>query len=76
MEQQAELGVVLARLQALPEVDRAALLMRALEGLPYQEIATALDISVSAAKVKVHRARAGLMKLRTSGPQHAREGSR
>jgi RNA polymerase sigma-70 factor, ECF subfamily len=78
LEQQAELDAVLARLQTLPEVDRAAVLMRALEGLPYQEIATALDISLSAAKVKVHRARAVLMKLRTSGsgPQLEKEGSR
>jgi len=78
LDQQAELDAVLARLQTLPEVDRAAVLMRALEGLPYQEIAAALDISLSAAKVKVHRARAVLMKLRTSapGPPHEEEGSR
>jgi RNA polymerase sigma-70 factor, ECF subfamily len=78
LEQRAELDAVLARLQTLPEIDRAAVLMRALEGLPYQEIAGALDISVSAAKVKVHRARAILMKLRTSGsdPKLEKEGSR
>jgi RNA polymerase sigma-70 factor (ECF subfamily) len=78
LEQQAELDAVLARLQTLPEVDRAALLMRALDGLPYQEIATALGISLSSAKVKVHRTRAVLMKLRTSGPsaQPSNEGSR
>ena len=64
--QEAELSAVLARLQTLPEVDRAALLMRAFDGLPYQEIAQALGISLSAAKVKVHRARAVLMKLRTA----------
>jgi RNA polymerase sigma-70 factor (ECF subfamily) len=64
LEQRAELDAVLTRLQTLPDVDRAALLMRAMEGLPYQEIATALEISVAAAKVKVHRARAVLMKLR------------
>jgi len=78
LEQQAELDAVLARLQTLPEVDRAALLMRALDGLPYQEIAIALGISLSSAKVKVHRTRAVLMKLRTSGPiaQPSNEGSR
>jgi RNA polymerase sigma-70 factor (ECF subfamily) len=78
LEQQAELGAVLGRLQTLPEADRAALLMRALEGLPYQEIATALGISISAAKVKVHRARTVLMKLRTAGrgAPHANGGSR
>jgi RNA polymerase sigma-70 factor (ECF subfamily) len=78
LEQQAELDGVLARLQTVPEVDRAALLMRALDGLPYQEIATALGISVSSAKVKVHRTRAVLMALRTSGPKAPprNEGSR
>ena len=78
LEQQAELDAVLARLQTLPEVDRAALLMRALDGLPYQEIALALGISLSSAKVKVHRTRAVLMKLRASGPPapSSNEGSR
>jgi RNA polymerase sigma-70 factor, ECF subfamily len=78
LDQQTELDAVLARLQTLPEVDRAALLMRALDGLPYQEIAIALGISLSSAKVKVHRTRAVLMKLRTSGPgtQPSNEGSR
>lgn len=65
LEGEAELAAVLARLQTLPEVDRSALLMRALDDLPYQEIAPALGISVAAAKVKVHRARAALMKMRT-----------
>lgn len=59
-EQKDELKRVIARLQTLPEIDRAALLMRALEELPYEEIAVALGISVSAARVKVHRARLAL----------------
>ena len=48
---------VTARLQTLPEIDRSALLMRALSDPPYEEIARSLGISVAAAKVKVHRAR-------------------
>jgi RNA polymerase sigma-70 factor (ECF subfamily) len=48
---------MLARLQSVPEIDRAALLMRAFHDLPYEEIAAALGISVASAKVKVHRAR-------------------
>ena len=60
----SELGGVLALLQALPEIDRAALLMRAFHGLPYEEIAAALEISPSNAKVKVHRARARLARMR------------
>lgn len=54
----SELAALLARLQLLPEADRAALLMRAFHGLAYDEIAAALGLSLSAAKVKVHRARA------------------
>ena len=54
---QAELQSVLTALQKLPEIDRAALLMRAYHNLPYAAIAHALDISLAAAKVKVHRSR-------------------
>jgi RNA polymerase sigma-70 factor, ECF subfamily len=54
---QSRLQSVLAALDTLPEVDRAAVLMRANGELPYEEIAAALGISVTAAKVKVHRAR-------------------
>ena len=63
-EQKAELHRVLVKLQALPEVDRTALLMRALEGIPYEEIARTLKISLAAAKVKVHRARLLLAETR------------
>ena len=54
---QSELRVVLTALAGLPEIDRAAVLMRADEGLSYDEIAAALGITIAAAKVKVHRAR-------------------
>jgi RNA polymerase sigma-70 factor (ECF subfamily) len=62
----AELGAVLADLQTLAEPDRAALLMRAHEQMPYEEIAAALGITVAAAKVKVHRARMKLAERRVS----------
>ena len=52
-----ELRATLAALQTLPEIDRAALLMRADDGLSYEEIAAALGLSAGAARVKVHRAR-------------------
>jgi RNA polymerase sigma-70 factor (ECF subfamily) len=64
LEQQQELGAVLAALDRLPEMDRTILLMRVLDDMPYEEIAAALDISVAAAKVKVHRARAKLIEAR------------
>src|SRR5262245_3571332 len=57
------LEAVLARMQALPEIDRAVLLLRAHEDLSYDEIAAAVGISVGAAKVKVHRARARLAEM-------------
>src|SRR5262249_55375201 len=63
-ERRSELQAVLAGMERLPEVDRAALLMRAVEGMPYAEIARALDISLAAAKVKVHRARLALAGIR------------
>jgi RNA polymerase sigma-70 factor, ECF subfamily len=44
-----ELHVVLAALARLPELDRSAVLMRADEGLPYEDIAIALGISTASA---------------------------
>jgi RNA polymerase sigma-70 factor (ECF subfamily) len=64
LEDRQELETVLAELQKLQETDRAALLMRALDEMPYEEIAAALDITPAAARVKVHRARARLMAVR------------
>lgn len=59
-----ELERVLRQLQELPEIDRAALLLRATEELPYEEIAAVLGISPVVARVKVHRARARLSAAR------------
>jgi RNA polymerase sigma-70 factor (ECF subfamily) len=64
MEQSAEVRAVLTALQQLPEVDRAVLLMRALDEMPYEEVAETLGISVVTAKVKVYRARLKLMQTR------------
>jgi RNA polymerase sigma-70 factor (ECF subfamily) len=63
-EARDELDAVLADLQTLPEPDRAAVLMRAENLMPYEDIAAALGITVGAAKVKVHRARLRLAELR------------
>jgi RNA polymerase sigma-70 factor (ECF subfamily) len=64
-----ELQAVLAALQTLPEIDRAAVLLRAEEGMSYDEVAAALGISPGAARVKVHRARLKLAEaMRTGGP--------
>lgn len=64
MEESAEVRAVLAALQQLPEIDRTVLLMRALDEMPYEEIAETLEIPVVTAKVKVHRARLKLMQTR------------
>ena len=68
-EVRSELRAVMSRLNALPEVDRAALLLRAVAELPYEEIARSLGISLAAAKVKVHRARRALSQVRQSSPE-------
>jgi RNA polymerase sigma-70 factor (ECF subfamily) len=60
VEKREEYEAVLRRMRKLPEVDRAALLMRAFGQTPYEEIAQVLAISIASAKVKVHRARAVL----------------
>lgn len=65
----SQLRTVLTALSALPEVDRAALLMRADEALPYEDIANVLGISVGAAKVKVHRARLRLAETLQAAPR-------
>ena len=64
LQHKDELDVLLADMQTLAEPDRAALLMRAQDRMPYEEIAAALQIGVSAAKVKVHRARRRMLELR------------
>jgi len=69
-----ELRVVLAALALLPEIDRAAVLMRADDGLPYEDIAAALGISVTSAKVKVHRARLKLAAVLPTGRGPERNG--
>lgn len=52
-----ELTAALQAVAQLPEVDRAALILRIHHELPYTEIGRVLNISTAAAKVKVHRAR-------------------
>jgi RNA polymerase sigma-70 factor, ECF subfamily len=65
-EHKEELQAVLAGLQKLPEIDRAALLMRAFDEMPYEEIARALGISLASVKVKIHRARLALGDIRNA----------
>ena len=50
-------------MQTLPEIDRTVLLLRAKEEMAYEDIAAVTGLSVTAAKVKVFRARAKLAAL-------------
>jgi RNA polymerase sigma factor (sigma-70 family) len=65
-EQRAELASVMEDLQRLPEIDRTALLMSAVEEMPYGQIALTLGLSLGAVKTKIHRARLKLEQARQS----------
>jgi RNA polymerase sigma factor (sigma-70 family) len=59
-EAHEDLRDLIDRLRALPEPQRAALVMRELEGLSHEEIAAALGVSGGAARQAIFRARAAL----------------
>ena len=63
LESASTLRAVWRVLRQLPETDRAALLMRSQDGMPYEEIAQVLNLSTANAKVRVHRARLKLAML-------------
>lgn len=64
VESQLELSIVRQILKTLPEVDRTAFVLRVQQELPYAEIARVLQLSLSATKVKVHRARKKMLAIR------------
>jgi len=59
-ERRAEIADLLERLRALPEPQRAAIVMRELEGLSHEEIAASLGITGGAARQTIFRARQAL----------------
>jgi RNA polymerase sigma factor (sigma-70 family) len=59
-ERREEMAELMRRLRSLPEPQRAAIVMRELEGLSHEEIATALGVSGGAARQAIYRARAAL----------------
>ena len=63
VQRRSELAAALRALKEVPVADREALLMRA-GGVSYEDISRALGITVGAAKVRVHRSRARLLRLR------------
>jgi RNA polymerase sigma factor (sigma-70 family) len=52
-------------MQRLSESERAALMLRSVEEMSYEEIAATLKISLAAAKVNVHRARLKMVAARS-----------
>jgi len=60
VEAREELTDLMQRLRALPEPQRAAIVMRELEGLSHEEIAAALGVTGGAARQAIFRARAAL----------------
>jgi RNA polymerase sigma factor (sigma-70 family) len=59
-EQHEDLRRLVADLHALPEQQRSALIIRELEGLSYDDLATTLGVTVPAVKSLLVRARTGL----------------
>lgn len=57
VESKLELNRAMNAIQSLPEVDRAAFLLRVQHELPYEEIARTLQLPLTTVKVKIHRAR-------------------
>jgi RNA polymerase sigma factor (sigma-70 family) len=62
-ERRADLRQLLDDLGALPARHRHALVRRELDGLSHRQLASELNITPSAARVVVHRARVALMKV-------------
>jgi RNA polymerase sigma factor (sigma-70 family) len=59
-ERREEIGELMERLRALPEPQKAAIVMRELEGLSHEEIAAALGVSGGGARQAIYRARLAL----------------
>lgn len=70
VESRLELRTVQRVLQTLPEIDCAAFVLRVQHELPYAEIARVLGLSLSSAKVKVHRVRKKLLTTRVKREVH------
>jgi len=58
LAESSELGrLIEGALGRLPERDRAVLLMREVEGMPYKDISRILDVPLGTLKARLHRAR-------------------
>jgi RNA polymerase sigma-70 factor, ECF subfamily len=70
VEARDELRRVLAALREIPDGEREVLLMATVEGLSHLAIAGALELSVDAVKVRVHRARVRLNAILAAQESH------
>jgi len=66
IELRDEIKQVQIFLLSLPECDRTVFILRIQHNIPYAEIARIMEISESAAKVKIHRTRKKLTQMRIS----------
>lgn len=62
LAQSERLDALVRGVLALPAEQRAALVLRELEGLSYEQIAEVVGVTVAAVKGRIHRARLGLLK--------------
>jgi RNA polymerase sigma-70 factor (ECF subfamily) len=69
-ETSASLQYTMRFIQTLHPTDRAALLMRLQDELSYEEIASVLNISLAATKVKIHRSRLKLAEFMHKQEEH------
>lgn len=61
---------VATAIAALPQAERDTLLLFAWEGMPYDQIATALDVPVGTVRSRLHRARGRLRELVGASEEH------
>ena len=70
MEEQVQLQRVVAAMRELKEPQRSVILLRELQDMAYEDIASTLEISLSSVKVTLHRARKKLRQT-LSQPEEA-----
>lgn len=67
--QREDVARLVSEIRALPSESRVPLVLRDLEGWSYEDVAAVLEITVSAAKSRVHRARLRVIRSLTGmGP--------
>lgn len=76
LEQNALDGHLEWAMSRLPDEHRSILVLRAIEDLPYEEMAAALDVPVGTVRSRLSRARAALRKLLEEAPQPPRAAGR